>query len=252
MDAIPQKIKILKFVGEQGIVTLSDVARHLSKPDKFDSIRMTMHQLGISHMKYRKESHGIWFIENLKLYELLASYYPGYPVLDVEPVFDNHIPHYLELNNIRIALEQTNQIAIDEWWSERYIRALPESLKGGFSGANCPDAIFWRKLPDGSREKYFLEYERNLKNRDRYIDIFGAYSKRQDVYNRNVIYLCHTHKIRRNLITIEHNLAQTGHIEAEGMHFQFVELESFYQSHRSNNKEAFDEPQKQVLQDTVV
>ena len=252
MRAIPQKIKILKFVGEQGIVTLSDVTRHLSKPEKFDSVRMTMHQLGISQMRYRHEKHGIWFIENPKLYELLSSYYPGYPLLDVEPVFDNHIPHYLELNRIRIALEQTNQITLDEWWSERFIRALPKSLKDGFNWTNCPDAIFWRKLPDGGRQKYFIEYERNLKNRDRYLKIFASYCRRQDVYDSNVIYLCHTSAIRRNLITIEHKLAQTGQLQTEGMHFQFVELESFYQSHHSHIKEAVDEVNQANLQVAVV
>ena len=252
MREIPQRIKILKFVGEQGIVTLSDVARHLSKPEKIESIRITLHNLGVSKMRYRHEKHGIWFIENPKLYNLLTYYYPGYPLMEVEPVIDNHIPHYLELNRIRIALEQTSQIALDEWWSEHYIRALPESLKGGFNSTNYPDAIFWRKLPDGSRQKYFLEYERNLKNRDRYNEIFASYSKREDVYDRNVIYLCHTPTIRRNLITIEHTLAQTGQLQTEGLHFQFVELESFYQSHHSHNKEAINEVDQTTLQDAVV
>ena len=36
MRAIPQKIYILKFIGEQGIVTVADVARHLFQSEKVD------------------------------------------------------------------------------------------------------------------------------------------------------------------------------------------------------------------------
>ncbi|MBI3601509.1 MAG: replication-relaxation family protein [Candidatus Omnitrophica bacterium] len=251
MYTVPQKIKILKFVGEQGIVTVSDVARHLLKPDKFAAIRITMHQLGISHMKYRHIEHGVWFIDKPQLYELLTSYFPGYPLMEVIPVADHHIPHYLELNRVRITLEQTSQIILDEWWSEYYIRALPASLKGDFNSTNYPDAIFWRKRADGSRQKFFLEYERSLKNPERYIQIFRAYIKRQDVANRNVIYLCHTPAIRQNLMSIEQRLAQTGQLEAAGLHFQFVDLESFYKSH-AQNKEVFDEVSQTALQSAVV
>ena len=53
MRAIPQKIYILKFIGEQGIVTVSDVTRYLFQSDKSDVIRITMHQLGIAHGSIR-------------------------------------------------------------------------------------------------------------------------------------------------------------------------------------------------------
>ena len=248
MRAIPQKIQILKFIGEQGIVSVADVARHLLKPDKFEVARITMHQLGISHMKYREIEHGVWFIQDQKLYDLLASYIPGFPILEAYSVADHHIPHYLELNRIRTTLEQTKQITLDEWWSENYIRALPSSLKEGFNSNNLPDAIFWRKRSDGTRQKFFLEYERSMKSKGRYVDIFRNYIKRPDVKNHNVIYLCHTSTIQQNLISIERSLFKEGLIDSADVHFQFVELQSFYQSHQLSKREVLHEADQSMAQ----
>ncbi len=252
MRAIPQKILILKFIGEQGIVSVADVARHLLKPEKFEVVRITMHQLGISHMKYRHIEHGVWFIEKQKLYDLLASYIPGFPIIETPTVADHHIPHYLELNRIRTTLEQTRQITLDEWWSEHYIKALPKSFKEGFNSNNLPDAIFWRKLADGSRQKFFLEYERSIKSKERYGDIFRNYIKRTDVQNHNVIYLCHTPTIRQHLIFVERALVKTGELGAADVHFQFVDLQSFYQSHHSSKQEVLHEAHQAVVQSAEI
>ena len=228
MRAIPQKIHILKFIGEQGIVTILDVDRHLFQSKKFSYTRVTMHELGIAHMKYREIPNGIWYIDDPKLYETLKSYFPALPPFEVRPVILHHVDHSLELNRIRTAFTKNNLVTIDEWWSENYIRALPES---GFTSGKIPDAIFWRRRKDGTRQKLFLECERTFKSKERYEDIFRTYARREDVKDRNVLYLCQTPTIREDLQAIEQKLADTGKLEGAGLYFQFVTLESFYKAY---------------------
>ena len=239
MFAIPQKIHILKFIGEQGVVSLDDIIRHLSQPDKSESIRRALYKLGVVQLHYPGIKHGVWFINKPELYELLSCYFPDLPLLQVRSFQFTHILHNLELNRIRTAVEKSKQIVIDEWWSENYIHALSPALSSEASSPNIPDAIFWRKRLDGSRQQFFLEYERTLKNRDRYEDIFSSYVKREGVGNRNVIYICLTPYIRKALLSIEARMAQTGKLEGTGLYFQFVTLESFYKTYgnEQSNKE---------------
>ena len=234
MRAIPQKIHILKFIGQQGIVTIPDVDRHLFQSKKFSYARVTMHELGIAHMKYREIPNGIWYIDDPKLYETLKSYFPALPPFEVRPVILHHVDHSLELNRIRTAFTKNNLVTIDEWWSENHIRALPES---GFASGKIPDAIFWRRRKDGTHQKLFLECERTFKSKERYEDIFRAYAKREDVKDRNVLYLCQTPTIREDLQAIEQKLADTGKLEGAGLYFQFVTLESFYKTYEQSIKE---------------
>lgn len=234
MRAIPQKIHILKFIGEQGIVTVSDVARHLFQSDKSDVVRITMHQLGVTHRQYPGIQNGVWYIDKPQLYELLRSYFPNLPRFYVRPVFHDQIPHYLELNRIRTTFERSSKFIIDQWWSEQYIRSLPPEERSYFSNTKIPDAIFWRKRQDGSLQKYFLEFERSSKAKDRYETIFCSYAKREDARKRNVIYICLTPLIRERLVNIETKLARAGKLERAGVCFQFITLEGFYNSYAVN------------------
>ncbi len=231
MRAIPQRIQILKFIGEQGIVSIADVASYLSHPNKSESIRRTLYKLGVAQFKYPYVKHGLWFIDKPQLYELLSCYFPNLPLFEVRPVPVPYIPHYLGINGIRTAIQKSSQIIIDEWWSENYIRAITPASLIRAGNIVIPDAIFWRKRPDGTRQQFFLEYERTLKNRDRYVDIFSSYAKREGVQNRNVIYVCQTPNIRKELISVEDRMAQTGKLEGTGLYFQFVTLESFYKTY---------------------
>lgn len=233
MRVIPQRIHILKFIGEQGIVTIPDVDRHLFQSQKSAYVRVTMHELGIAHMKYREVPNGIWYINDPKLYELLKSYFPALPAFDVRPVVLHHVDHSLELNRIRTALTKTDLVIIDEWWSENHIKALPNS---DFASGKIPDAIFWRRRQDGSHQKLFLELERTLKNKDRYEDIFRGYAMREDVRDGNVIYLCGTPIIKEELLAIEKKLVAAGKLEGTGLSFQFVTLESFYKTYNYQPK----------------
>ena len=231
MRAIPPKIHILRFIGEQGIASVADVTHHLFEPQKFHAVRIALHKLGVSHTQYPGIRHGIWFINKPELYSLLSNYFPHLPAFQVRPIPLHLVLHYLELNRIRTALQKSNQFVIDEWWSETYIRALPFVVRSRISGIKIPDAIFWRRRKDGGRRQFFLEYERTLKNKERYKEIFCSYAKRQGVEGRNVLYICSTEAIREELLAIEARLAQMGKLEGRGLHFQFVTLESFYKTY---------------------
>jgi len=235
MRAIPQKIHILKFIGEQGIVTIQDVSRHLYNEDKYSYVRVTMYELGIAHLKFRDIPNGVWFIDNQDLYDRLKDCFKGFPRIIVKPPILNHLLHYLELNRIRTTFTKSNLISLDEWWSENYLRALSLEERGNFDHSVIPDAIFWLKGRDGSRQKYFLEYERTLKNPQRYELIFNFYAKRHDVKDRNVIYICATQRIKRELQKIEERLAKHGKIPGVGLYFQFITLDGFYREHSTTN-----------------
>ncbi len=233
MSAIPQKIQVLKFVAEQGVVSVQDVEQHLSSSNKSSAIRVTMYQLGISHMKFPNVLNGVWYINNPKLYKLLKIYFPECPSFNIRPIVSyQDILHYLELNRIRNTLQNSKQIIIDEWWSEHCIRALPVSSRGCFSRKKIPDVIFWRKREDGTRQQFFLEYERNLKDEKCYENAFQFYARNSHVKRRNVIYICQDHMIREQLAFIENRMAMRGKLDNIGLYFQFVTLEGFYKTYK--------------------
>ena len=233
MAFIPQKIRILKFIAEQGVATVDDISRSLFKNDKPSTVRVTLHQLGVRHTKYGDVKHGVWYIDKSRLFDLLRTYFPDFPALDVRPVLLHLVPHSLEMNRIRTALEKTSQITVTQWWSENFIRA---SLPHGENIANkkIPDAIFWRRRADNTLQKFFLEYERTLKNKDRYEEIFRCYAKREDVKNKNVIYICESDFVKEELEQVEAKLATAGKLDGAGLFFQFVTLESFYKIYSNN------------------
>ncbi len=229
----PQKIQILKFIGEQGIASIADLASFLSQPSKSESIRRTLYKLGVAQIKQPGIKHGIWYINKPELYKLLKCYYPNLPLYEIKPVPAPQYQHYLEINRIRTVIQKSSQITIDEWWSEHYIRAITPVWRNKAGNSIIPDAIFWRKRPDGTRQQFFLEFERSLKNHERYADILCSYANREGVQNRNVLYICKTSEIRKELMTVEARLVQTGKLEGAGIYFQFVTLESFYKTYGS-------------------
>lgn len=239
MGFIPQKIRILKFIAEQGVVTVEDINHGLFEDYKCSTIRVTLHQLEIAHAKFGNIKHGVWYIDKPELFDLLKTYFPNIPTFEVKPLLLYQVPHNLEINRIRIAFEKARHIAIDQWWSERFIRALPPPMGGRIASAKIPDAIFWRRRTDGTRQKFFLEYERTLKNKDRYEEIFRSYAQRHDVDNKNVIYICANDFIREELTQLEAKLAKAGKLSEAGLYFQFVTLDNFYKTYSNNptNKE---------------
>ncbi|MBU0468988.1 MAG: hypothetical protein KJ736_08010, partial [Candidatus Omnitrophica bacterium] len=65
------KFQILRFVAEQGIVTVDNIKNKFNC--KKESVRVIMSQLGISHYKYGDIQHGLWFIGDQKLFGLLRT-----------------------------------------------------------------------------------------------------------------------------------------------------------------------------------
>lgn len=234
MSVIPKKIRILKFIAEQGVVTVDDINRGFFEDDKSSAVRVALHKLKIGHAKFGNIKHGVWYIDRQELFDLLITYFPNLPSFEVKPLLLYLIPHNLEINRIRIALEKNSHIAIDQWWSERFIRALPSPLGEGIANSKIPDAIFWRRRTDGTKQKFFLEYERTLKNKDRYEEIFRSYVRRHDVENKNVIYICENDFIREELTQVEVKLAKAGKLGGTGLYFQFVTLENFYKAYSNN------------------
>ncbi len=244
MCAIPPKIYVLRFVGEQGIVSVDDVTRHLFHPGKLRAVRIAMHKLGVSHIKYSGIKHGVWFIDKPKLFELLNFYFPELPLFEYRTIPSVQFPHYLEINRIRTTLQKSTQITVDEWWSENYLRCLDPYTRMKFCPSQTPDAVFWVRRRDGSRQQFFLEFERTTKAKDRYEDIFISYANHHDVGKRNVLYICQTTHTREVLLSIEARMVKAGKLKEAGLYFQFVTLASFYKTYNSEqsiNEEVGDE-----------
>ncbi len=229
---IPLKFQILGFIAEQGVVSIEDINRHFY-PDRDNSkaLRVIFYDMGLAHLRYSETKNGVWFIDKPKLYDLVSMWFPRLPLFKVRPPSLHLIAHYLELNRIRTTFERSDEITIDEWWSEHYIRALHPLIRSHYSDPKIPDAIFWRRRKDGTRQQLFLEYERTLKSRERYKEIFRAYSRREDVKDQNVIYLCRDAALARKIINIEWRLARIGLLDIDGRNFKFIVLENFYNAY---------------------
>ena len=238
MNGIPIKIEVLRFVAEQGVVTVDDVMRKFDRWSSCDPVRMTMPQMRITHQKFGSLKYGLWFIEKQELFAVLREYYRDIPKFKVRGMrLLLKVPHSLGVNHIRIVFEKSSKINVTDWWSEEYIRALPPGKRDGITAHKIPDAIFWHQRKDGTYKKFFLEYERSLKAPQRYGKIFRFYDKRSDVNNKNVIYICETEFIRDKLITIEKVLAKGGKIKGKGLNFTFITLDEFNKAYRETQQE---------------
>lgn len=238
MHTIPNKIKVLRFVADQGVVTVWDVMEYLKLRVDANTVRITMFRLGITQMRYGGHKHGIWFITDKRLFDKLRIYYPELPKYKVRGVsLLTKVPHSLELNKLRIVLEQTDKLDIAEWWSEEYIRSLPEQKKDGLTAHKVPDAIFWRRRKDGSWQKFYFEYERSIKSGKRYERILQFYAKRNDVQNRNVIYVCEFETIKEKLIKVENELVKGGRLNSTGQYFNYILKSDFMNTYGNVRKE---------------
>jgi len=228
----PLKIQILGFIAQQGIVSLEDINRHFYPDrDNTKAIRVTLYDMGVSHLRYYSPGikNGVWYIGKQDLYNYLGTWYEEIFYMRVREPLVHLIPHYLELNRIRTAFERDSDWDVDQWLSESLLRAMPVYVREEYCSFKIPDAIFWHKRLDGTRKKFFLEFERSFKNTKRYVEIFRSYSKREDVQDGNVIYICHTPQIRNKLISTMKKESRSGILDCTSDYFQFLSLEKFYQ-----------------------
>ncbi|MCK5580743.1 MAG: hypothetical protein KAJ18_05665 [Candidatus Omnitrophica bacterium] len=231
------RMKVLRFVAEQGVVRVSDVMDYFRRWDSEHAVRVMMNELGIRHQQYGDFKYGIWFIDDKKIFELLKPYYKDIPDFKVRGTsLLTKVAHSLGINHIRIILENSEKIRVVKWWSEEYLRALPPFRRDGISMHKIPDAIFWHLRKDGSKQKFFLEYERSLKAPKRYAAIFQFYDKRHDVKNNNVIYICETDSIKVKLEKTENELTKGGKIKGSGLNFKFVTLDEFNKAYSVTQK----------------
>ncbi len=232
MRFVPIKFKILRYVADQGVVTVWDVMDYFGQWSDVNSAMIALFRAGVTQQRYGGIRFGIWFIADKVLFERLRFYYPDIPRFKVRgEKLLSKVPHSLEINKLRTILEKVDKINVVDWWSEEYIRSLPVHKKDGITAHKVPDAIFWRQRKDGSRQKYFLEYERSLKAPGRYGKIFQFYAKRKDVKDRNVVYICETEQIRDKLLKIEHDLVKSGRLIAVGQYFNFILKEDFIKTY---------------------
>lgn len=248
MRFVSQRIKIIKYAAEQGVFTLDNLAEYLKKENISSSLRIALYDSGLCHVKYPNIQHGIWFLRNQDILNQIKPFYlPSIPSFYIRPLKMHLVDHALELNKIRNVIEQTNQIKVDEWWSENLIRALLPGL-GGLKIAydKLPDAIFWRRRTDGSRQMFFLEYERTFKNKERYKEIFKFYANHHLVKNKNVIYLCQDAPLKQKLEDLEEYFIKAGIIKNQSNIFQFITLQDFYQTYQKHNQQQEDHYGQQI------
>ena len=246
MASIPQKVRILRFAAEQGVVSLDDVARFLHRTDQMPAVRTALHESGLSNFNYAKLKLGIWYLTQPESLDLLQYYFPDLPYFSLHSLGFYVIEHALELNRIRFTLQESKKLTVTQWLSENHIRAL--SCSGMSIGHGMyPDAIFYRQRADRTQQKFVLEYEKTFKNIDRYKNIFRAYSRREDVKGRNVIYICKTPSIKENLEEIETRMAKTGELEGAGLFFQFIVQDDFYRTYNNPKQEEGNGQQTQTI-----
>ena len=228
---IPQKIQILRFIAEQGIVSVKDVNDYFFTQDKTKLILSTLYQLGLNRMWYFNVSGGLWQISDPKLYRLLKAYYPDLAGMKVGHVSFHLAPHYLELNRVRTVIEKSDKVELVKWLSERMLRALPAEERAELCPSRVPDAVFWVVTKDGGQKKFFLECERHLNSTpQRYREVFESYFWRQDARDNNVIFLCGNERIQRRLIAIESKMFLR-------CSAQFVTLEGLYRKYSACTQE---------------
>ncbi len=223
---IPQKIRILKFVAEQGIVSAADVNRYFFTEDKTKVVLSTLYQLGLARMWYYNVPGGLWQIKDPKLYRLLRAYYPDLGGMKVRHVSASLAPHYLELNRIRTVIEKFSRLDVALWLSERLIRAMLAGEREHLCPDRVPDAVFWLFKKGGGQKKWFLECERHFNStQERYREIFESYFWREDAKDNNVIFLCGNPEVQRRLAAIESKMfLRSGSV-------QIVTLEAFYRKY---------------------
>lgn len=223
MNRIPLRAKVIRYVCEQGLVSVEDVHSHFQGQRSIDTFRVMMYQIGLTRLKYNKAKHGVWCVQEPRLLDCVHRYFPELPRFLIREKSYYQIAHCLGLNLIRRNYEQTDKLKIVDWWSEELIRALPAKRRQDIDLRWCPDAVFWRLRKGKVAQKVFIEYERTYKNIRRYSMILGAYEKRKDIAPKSVLYICENEKVLKPLVRAYQKLLERGQLRKDDL-FQFTTI----------------------------
>lgn len=126
------------------------------------------------------------------LEELGITYLGGYVEREKDPA-EVQIPHVLELNRIRLALERSG--ALVSWVPEVFIRVV--NLSPTLSYAKAYDAVAAVYIGAGERVEFAIEYERTLKSEQKYAKILEAIESERRL--RTILYLAPSYEIISSL-----------------------------------------------------
>lgn len=125
------------------------------------------------------------------LEEMGIMYLGGYVEREKDPA-EVQIPHILELNRIRLALERSHVLV--NWIPEVMVRILNLSPALGY--AKAYDAVATVRTAAGSAE-FAIEYERTLKSEQKYEKILEAIESEQRLHT--ILYLAPSFQILSNI-----------------------------------------------------
>ena len=122
------------------------------------------------------------------LEEMGVTYLGGYVEREKDP-HEVQIPHVLELNRIRLALERSRALVF--WVPEAFIRVV--NLSPTLCYAKAYDAVARVNLGDGVWTEFAIEYERTLKSEQKYAKILEAIASEKRLHT--ILYLAPSYEI---------------------------------------------------------
>jgi hypothetical protein len=126
------------------------------------------------------------------LEEMGITYLGGYVEREKDPT-KAQIPHVLELNRIRLALERSHALVF--WIPEVFIRVV--NLSPTLCYAKAYDAVAKVSLGDGAWAEFAIEYERTLKSEQKYEKILEAIERERRLHT--ILYLAPSYEILASL-----------------------------------------------------
>ena len=220
-----QRVRVLKLLADQKYAILEDLYIGSGSTGSKESFRVSLYQFGLSRFSFPAVVGGVWHIANPQIYQELEQVFPKEPLYKSTDIHFNEIYHALGMNKIRHSLLNGGKLSIKSWYSEYSLRAMPISVRG-FSYTKIPDAIFFRSLEDGKQQKCFVEYERSLKNRERYRNIFKFYANRKDVSRGSVLFICQNKYIQNELLKIRKEVFSKGIFNDVEEIFKIINLDA--------------------------
>jgi hypothetical protein len=126
------------------------------------------------------------------LEEMGITYLGGYGEREKDPT-EAQVPHVLELNRIRLALERSRALMV--WIPEVFIRVV--NLSPTLCYAKAYDAVAKVSLGGGVWAEFAIEYERTLKSEQKYEKIVEAIESERRLHT--ILYLTPSYELLASL-----------------------------------------------------